>query len=129
MGLIGTVNLTLLRDLAKQYPADLSASRLSSPSMIVLESTSATSSQCPGGTCKRYEWFSKIILSSIIADLVYAKHGCTTCHRLNIVQPAYNYNIAFQQNFADGFHDDGSDWPGHFYPRGIISWAFLNAAY
>ena len=28
-----------------------------------------------------------------------------------------------------GVQDDGLPWNGYFYPRGMISWAFLNAGY
>jgi hypothetical protein len=70
IGLDNTMNQTLLQDMAKQYTADLSANIISSPDMISLESARATGSQCSGYICPRYEWFSKVMLSSIIADLV-----------------------------------------------------------
>lgn len=123
------INSTLLRDLAKQYPDDLNADTLTSPAMIVLTSTSASGPQCSTGHCRRYEWFSKVILSGIVADTVYARYGCTACTRVNVVEAAYFYNLNFKSNFGDGFHDDNSDWGGHNYPRGIISWAFLSMSY
>jgi hypothetical protein len=123
------MNQTLLHDLASQYPSDLSADTLSSPSMIAMTSTAASGPQCSTGHCHRYEWFSKVILSSVVADMVYTKYGCTGCARVDAVEAAYSYNFSFSSNFGDGFHDDGSDWGGHFYPRGIISWAFLSSAY
>ncbi len=124
-----SMNQTLLQDLAKQYPSDLSADTLASPAMIVLTSTAATGPQCSTGHCHRYEWFSKVMLSGIVADMVYTQYGCTSCGRVDVVEAPYNYNFGFGSNFGDGFHDDGTDWGGHFYPRGIISWAFLSSAY
>ena len=123
------MNQTSLQDLAKQYPSDLSADTLTLPAMIVLTSTAATGPQCSTGHCHRYEWFSKVMLSGIVADMVYTQYGCTSCMRVDVVEAAYSYNFDFGSNFGDGFHDDGSDWGGHFYPRGIISWAFLSSAY
>ena len=120
------MNQTLLYDLAQQYPADLQASMLTSPKMIVLTSTAATGEQCRTGHCHRYEWFSKVTLSNIVATLIYAKYGCSVCKHLDLVETAYTYNIDFADNFGDGFHDDTSDWGGHMYPRDIISWAYLS---
>jgi hypothetical protein len=97
--------------------------------MIVLTSSAATGPQCFANHCRRYSWFSKIILSGIVADIVYTKYGCTSCTRLDLVQTAYQYNVDFSANFGDGFHDDFSDWSGHVYPRGIISWALLDPRY
>jgi hypothetical protein len=128
-GLANTMNQALLQDLGGQYRNDLSADTLSTPSMVVLESIRATGSQCQNGSCPRYEWFSKVMLSSIIADIVYYHHGCSACRRIDVTQQVYNYNNDFSQNFGDGFRDDGSTWGGHFYPRGVISWAFLSASY
>lgn len=129
IGRDGTMNQTLLSDLATQYPSDLQADTLSNPAMVVMTSTAATGSQCGNGHCLRYEWFSKVMLSGLVADLVYTQHGCSTCMRVNVVQAAYLYNLNFGKSFGDGLHDDSSDWNGHFYPRGIISWAFLSIAY
>jgi hypothetical protein len=129
VGQDSTMNQTLLQDLATQYPTDLSANSISSPRMISLESTRATGSQCPGKVCLRYEWFSKVMLSGIIANLVYTMHGCSSCHRIDVTQTAYDYNVLLSQNFGDGLRDNASDWPGHYYPRGMISWAFLSAEY
>lgn len=129
IGQDSSMNQTLLHDLAQQYPADLDADTLPSPSMVVLTSTAASGGQCSTGHCQRYEWFSKVMLSGIVADLVYTKNGCTSCGRLNIVDAAYTYNVGFAKTFGDGFHDDNSDWGGHFYPRGIISWAYLSTVY
>jgi len=129
IGQDSTMNQILLQDLATQYPSDLSANSISSPHMISLESTRATGSQCPGNACLRYEWFSKVMLSSIIADLVYTMHGCSSCHSIDIAEAPYGYNVLLSQNFGDGLRDDGSNWPGYYYPRGIISWAFLSAQY
>ncbi|GAC1456550.1 MAG: hypothetical protein PVS3B3_26790 [Ktedonobacteraceae bacterium] len=124
-----TMSQILLHDLAQQYPSDLAADTLSSPRMIVLTSTAASGEQCSTGHCLRYEWFSKVMLSGIVADLVYTKNGCITCAQLNITEAAYTYNVSFAKTFSDGFHDDNSDWGGHFYPRGIISWAYLSTLY
>jgi Glycosyl hydrolase family 52 len=124
-----TMNQILLQDLATQYPTDLSANSISSPRIISLESTRATGSQCPGKVCVRYEWFSKVMLSGIIANLVYTMHGCSSCHSIDVAEAAYNYNVLLSQNFGDGLRDDASNWPGYYYPRGIISWAFLSAEY
>lgn len=130
IGLDTTVNPTLLQDLAQQYPADVVANTIASPQMISLASTSATGPQClHNKVCLRYEWFSKVMLSGIVADLVYTQHGCQQCRRLDVTSAAYNHNITLLQNFSDGIRADGSDWIGHFYPRGIISWAFLDANY
>ena len=130
IGQDGTMNQTLLHDLAQQYLSDLDADTLSSPKMVALTSTAASGEQCSTGHCLRYEWFSKVMLSGIVADLVYAKNGCPSCARLNsIAEAAYTYNVSFAKTFGDGFHDDNSDWGGHFYPRGIISWAYLSTLY
>jgi len=129
IGLDDSMNHTLLQDMAKQYPADLRTDVISSPGMISLESAHATGSQCTGNVCTRYEWFSKVMLSSIIADLVYTAHGCTTCSRMDVTEAVYSHNIELGQNFGDGVRDNGQDWAGHYYPRGIISWAFLDAGY
>jgi len=123
------MNPTLLHDLAMQYPADLSADTLSNPSMITLESTRATNPQCKNGICLRYEWFSKVMLSGIIADMVYTSHGCTACAHFDMTKTVYNFNLSVPRSFDDGVQDDGLAWNGFFYPRGIISWAFLNAGY
>lgn len=130
IGQDGAMNSTLLRDLARQYPEDLSADTLpSSPHMIAMTSTAANGAQCSTGHCLRYEWFSKVMLSGIVADLVYTKYGCTQCAQLNMVEAAYTYNISSARTFGDGFHEDNSDWGGHFYPRGIICWAYLSILY
>ena len=123
------MNPTLLQDLASQYPQDVSSDTLTSPAMVSLESSAATGSQCPGGTCQRYEWFSKVMLSSLVADLVYTAHGCSACSRVDITQTVYNYNVVLGQNYGDGVRSNGSIWPGTFYPRGLISWAFLDKGY
>jgi hypothetical protein len=123
------MNPTLLQDLAQQYPADLSADTLSSPSIIVLESTRAGSASCPGDSCPRYEWFSKVMFSGIVADLVYTQHGCAFCKRLDVTNAVFQLNADSPQNFADGLRDTGQLWPGNYYPRGLISWAFLDAKY
>jgi Glycosyl hydrolase family 52 len=119
----------LLHDLAKQYLADLQADTLNSSSIVTLQSSSASGPQCSSGHCLRYEWFSKVMLSGIIADLVYTRYGCSACTRLDLAQEAFKYNASFSEDFGDGLHDDGSDWSGHFYPRGIISWALLDEGY
>jgi hypothetical protein len=69
------------------------------------------------------------MVSGIIADLVYTQHGCEQCHHMDVTAAVYAHNIALPQNFGDGIRDNGSDWPGHYYPRGIISWAFLDGNY
>ena len=130
IGLDTTMNPNLLQDLAQQFPADLAANTIGSPQMISLESTAATGPQCPhNNVCFRYEWFSKVMLSGIIADLVYTQHGCVQCRRLDVTTAAYTHNITLLQNFGDGIRDNGSDWLGHYYPRGIVSWAFLDGNY
>ena len=129
IGQDSTMNQTLLHDLAMQYPADLSADTLTNPSMIALESTRATNPQCKNGICLRYEWFSKVMLSGIIADMVYSAHGCSACAHLDMTQTVYNFNLSLPRSFDDGVQDDGIAWNGFFYPRGMISWAFLNAGY
>lgn len=129
LGLDTSMNQTLLHDMATQFPTDLQADTLTSPSMIVMTSTRATGPQCGTGHCLRYEWFSKVILSSLVADTVYTQHGCASCAHLDMVEAAYLYNQGFINNYGDGFHDDRSDWGGHVYPRGIISWAYLGANY
>lgn len=138
IGQDGALNQTLLRDIAAQYPTDLRQSTLPLPitagtstptDMILMTTTRASGPQCDTGHCLRYEWFSKVMLSGIVADMVYSKYGCSSCQHLDLVQAAHIYNVEFNGNFGDGFHDDGSDWGGHSYPRGIISWAFLSSAY
>jgi len=130
IGLDTTMNATLLQDLARQYPADLAANSIASPQMISLESTRAIGSQCPhNNTCFRYEWFSKVMISGIIADMVYTQHGCASCHHMDVISAVFSHDVTLVQNFGDGLRDNGSDWPGHYYPRGMISWAFLNASY
>ncbi|HLX56583.1 MAG TPA: glycoside hydrolase family 52 protein [Ktedonobacteraceae bacterium] len=125
-----TMNQTLLRDLARQYPTDLAANTIASPQMISLESTPATGSQCPhNNACVRYEWFSKVMLSGIIADLVYAHNGCAECLHMDVTTAVFDHDMTLLQNYGDGLRSNGSDWPGHYYPRGMISWAFLNAEY
>lgn len=128
IGLDTTINPNLLQDLAHQFPSDLVANIIASSQMISLESTSATGSQC-SHACFRYEWFSKVMLSGIIADLIYTQHGCSQCRHMDVTTAVYNYNITLLQNFGDGIRDNGSDWLGHYYPRGMISWAFLDANY
>ncbi len=134
IGLDKLMSQQLLHDLARQYLADLQADTLSLPaapstSIVTLQSSRASGPQCSTGHCLRYEWFSKVMLSGIVADLVYTSYGCNGCARLNLAQEVYNYNQSFSSNFGDGLHDNGSDWGGHFYPRGIISWAFLDEGY
>ena len=125
-----TMDQALLQDLAHQYPADVSANTLTNPQMISLESTPATGPQCPhNNVCFRYEWFSKVMLSGLVADFIYTQHGCTACHHLDMTDAVFTHNLALPENFGDGLRDDGSDWPGHYYPRGMISWAFLDASY
>jgi hypothetical protein len=123
------MNQTLIHDLARQYMTDLNANIILSPDMISLQSTQTTGPQCIANRCPRYEWFSKVMLSGIIADLVYASHGCAICRRIDLTEAATIHNISLQQNFGDGLRENGQDWIGHYYPRGIISWAFLNAGY
>jgi hypothetical protein len=125
IGLDRSMNATLLSDLAQQYPADVQASKLSS-GMIAMTSTAATGTQCSTGHCQRYEWFSKVMLSGIVADIVYTRNGCTTCKQLNMVNTTVAYNLNLTRSFGDGIHEDGSGWSGYIYPRGIISWFYLN---
>jgi hypothetical protein len=130
IGLDTTMNPTLLQDMAHQYPSDVAANTIGSPQMISLESTPATGPQCPhNNVCFRYEWFSKVMLSAIIADLVYTQHGCDQCYHMDVTTAVFNHDITLLQNFGDGIRDNGSDWPGHYYPRGMVSWAFLDANY
>jgi hypothetical protein len=121
IGLDSTMNSTLLADLEQEYPADLAANTITSPLMISLESTGA------GGL--RYTWFSKIMLSSLVADMVYAHNGCSTCSHIDVSSPIFAHNVQLLQNYGDGLRSNGTDWPGHYYPRGIISWAYLSAEY
>ncbi|HEV2471570.1 MAG TPA: glycoside hydrolase family 52 protein, partial [Chthonomonadales bacterium] len=130
IGLDNTMNRTLLDDLAQEYPTDLKANILTSPLMISLESTNATGSQCYlGGVCLRYEWFSKIMLSSLVADMIYTQYGCSSCARTDTSSAIFVHDTQLLLNFGDGLRSNGSDWPGHYYPRGMISWAFLSAEY
>lgn len=130
IGLDSTVNPALLRDLAQEYPADLSANTIASPDMISLESSGATGSQCPhNNVCQRYEWFSKVMLSGLVADMVYSHNGCASCSRVNVVSAIFAHDATLLQNFGDGLRNNGTDWPGHYYPRGMISWAFLTLGY
>lgn len=130
IGLDSTMNQTLLQDLAREYPSDLAANTVASPEMISLESVNATGSQCYlKGVCLRYEWFSKVILSSLVADLVYTQYGCSQCSRPDVVQAVFDHDAQLLQNFGDGLRSNGTDWPGHYYPRGMISWAFLTLTY
>ena len=129
IGQDSTMNQVLLQDLAEQYPADLSANQIFSPDMISLVSARATGVQCISNICQRYEWFSKVMLSGIIADIVYTAHGCTACAHLDMTQTVYDFNLSLPRSFDDGLQDDGQAWNGFFYPRGMISWALLNAAY
>src|SRR5207253_1439181 len=99
IGQDSTMNQTLLHDLATQYPSDLRADTLTNPSMIALQSTRATNPQCKNGICLRYEWFSKVMLSGIIADMVYTAHGCTTCAHLDTTQTVYNFNLSLPRSF------------------------------
>jgi hypothetical protein len=123
------MNQALLHVLAAQYPVDVQATTLREPPMIAMISTQASGPPCGTGHCHRYTWFSKVMLSGLVADLVYTHYGCSSCARLNMVAAAYTYNINAPNGFSDGFHDDRRDWGGHFYPRGLISWAFLHPAY
>src|SRR6266566_3903469 len=129
IGHITDITSTLLQDLAKQYPADLAADTLTSPAMVATESQRNTGGQCPGGTCQRFEWFSKAMLSAMVADMVFVLYGCKICAHIDVATRAYQYNWNFGQNFGDGLHDNGVDWIGHFYPRGLISWAYLDVNY
>ncbi|HCI81258.1 MAG TPA: hypothetical protein DHW02_16390 [Ktedonobacter sp.] len=131
-GLDQTMNQTLLSDLSSQYLTDLSQSTLASstiPGIVTMTSTVATGSQCKTGHCRRYEWFSKAVLSSLVADIVYTQHGCMNCARLDLSQAAYAHNLDLKSNFSDGIRSDTSDWDGHLYPRGIICWAYLSSLY
>ena len=134
-GLDRTMNQTLLSDLSSQYLTDLAQSTIASstlPGVVTMTSTEATGSQCKTGHCRRYEWFSKTVLSSLVADIVYTKYGCMNCARLDLSQAAYAHNINLKSNFSDGVRTgiaDISDWDGHLYPRGIICWAYLSSQY
>jgi len=129
IGQDGSMNQQLLADLAQQYPADLAASTLAQPPMIAMTSLPATGSQCAGGNCRQYSWFSKVMLSALVADFIYTARGCASCARLDVARTAYDRNIDSPGNFVDGIRDDGSDWNGYNYPRGIISWAWLSPEY
>jgi hypothetical protein len=129
IGHITDITPTLLQDLAKQYPADLAADTLTSPAMVATESQRYTGGKCPGGTCPRYEWFSKAMLSAMVADMVFVLYGCHVCAHIDVATRAFQYNWNFGPNFGDGIHDNGTDWIGHFYPRGLISWAYLDVNY
>jgi hypothetical protein len=129
IGHITDINSRLLQDLARQYPTDLAADTLTTPAMVVMESQRNTGGRCPGGTCQRYEWFSKAILSVLVAGMVFVLYGCHDCFHLDVATRAYQYNWNFGPNFGDGLHDNGIDWIGHYYPRGVISWAYLDVNY
>jgi hypothetical protein len=129
IGHIGDVNSTLLKDLAKQFPADISANSISQYNMVTTESARSTNSRCPSGGCPRSEWFSKEILMSIIADTVYAANGCTSCIHIDLTTKAYTFNVNSSSNYQDGQHDNGTAWTGRFYPRALISWMFLDNTY
>ncbi|QBD80494.1 hypothetical protein EPA93_32780 [Ktedonosporobacter rubrisoli] len=119
----------LLNALARQYPEDLQDSRLDKDAMIALASKAATGPDCRYGYCTPYTWFSKVMLSGFVADFIYTRYGCTACKHPEVVKAAYDRNINNPGNFADGMREDGKDWDGHVYPRGIISWAFLDRRY
>ncbi len=129
IGHITDINLTLLHDLAQQYPTDLAADTLTSPAMVATESLRNTGGKCPYGSCQRYEWFSKAMLSAIVAGMVFVLYGCHDCFHLDVATRAYQYNWNFGPNFGDGLHDNGIDWIGHSYPRGLIAWAYLDDNY
>jgi len=131
-GLDKTMNQTLLSDLANQYLTDVSQSTIPSSTistMVTMTSTVATGPQCKSGHCRRYEWFSKAMLSGIVADLVYTQHGCVACARIDLSQAAYLHNLDLSSNFSDGIRSDNSNWDGHLYPRGIICWVYLSSQY
>ena len=131
-GLDQTMNQTLLSDLSSQYLTDLSSSTVNSSTLsgiVTMTSAAAKGPQCNTGHCRPYEWFSKTILSSLVADMVYTKHGCTACARLDLSQAAYMHNLDLKSNYSDGVRADTSDWDGHLYPRGIISWVYLSSQY
>jgi hypothetical protein len=129
IGHITDISPALLQDLAKQYPADLAADTLTTPAMVATESQRNTGRGCPGGTCLRYEWFSKAMLSAMVAQIVFVLYGCKMCAHIDMATRAYHYNWNFSQNFGDGLHDNGVDWIGHVYPRGLIAWAYLDVTY
>jgi Glycosyl hydrolase family 52 len=140
-GLDQQMNPQLLRDLAQQYPDDVEASIfqgpkapanvVENPPLYLLASKRAEGSmeQCADSHCLRYTWFSKVMLSSIVADLVYSKYGCSSCKRLNMDEAAYAYNSNLQNTFSDGAREYVGYWDGYFYPRGLISWFYLNKGY
>ncbi len=129
IGHIADVNATLLQDLTQQYPADLAADTLTSPALVATESQRNTGGKCPYGTCPRYEWFSKVMLSAMVADMVFVLYGCHVCFHIDVATRAYQYNWNYGPNFGDGLHDNGTDWIGHYYPRGLIVWAYLDTNY
>ncbi|HTK05688.1 MAG TPA: glycoside hydrolase family 52 protein [Ktedonobacteraceae bacterium] len=140
-GLDQQMNPQLLRDLAQQYPDDVQASTFqgpkapenvaSNPPLYLLTSKRVEGSdeQCADSHCLRYTWFSKVMLSSIVADLVYSKYGCSTCKRMDMDEAAYAYNINLRQTFSDGAREYIGYWDGYLYPRGLISWFYLDGRY
>jgi hypothetical protein len=129
IGHISDINSTLLKDIAIQYPEDVSANTISQYNLVTTESARSNNSRCPSGGCPRSEWFSKEMLSSIIADTVYTANGCKSCTRIDLTTKAYMFNVNSSSNYQDGQHDNGSAWKGGFYPRALISWMFLSNTY
>jgi Glycosyl hydrolase family 52 len=140
-GLEQLMNPTILRELALQYPADVKAATFQGPTaptyvvgnppLYLLESKRAvgTQQQCANYHCLRYTWFSKVMLSSIVADIVYSQYGCNSCVRMDLDQAAYAYNIDFPRSFGDGAREYVGYWEGFIYPRGVISWFYLDRRY
>jgi hypothetical protein len=136
-GLENKLEPELLNDLAQQYPGDVAASVfkgpkapanvIGNPPLYLLSSKRAegTQDQCANDHCLRYTWFSKVMLSGIVAELVYSKHGCSSCAHIDMDQAAYDYNNNFAKTFSDGAREYIGYWEGYIYPRGLISWYYL----
>ncbi len=141
MGLDKQMDGTLLNDLAQEYPNDIKSATfqgpkapdnvLSNPPLYLLSATrvQGTTAQCANWHCLRYTWFSKVMLSSIVADLVYSEHGCSTCKRMDLDAAAYAYNTNFTRTYSDGAREYVGYWEGYIYPRGLISWFYLDGRY
>ena len=141
IGLEQKLDPELLNDLALQYPEDLKSSMFQGPKaptnvagnpplyLLASKRVEGTQQQCADSHCLRYTWFSKVMLSGIVANLVYTTHGCITCKRLNLDAAAYAYNTNFTRTFADGAREYVGYWEGYLYPRGLISWFYLDARY
>ena len=139
-GLDQMMKRELLTALAQQYPEDVRRStsfvqplqhdRYQVPATwLTSQPEKGSAEQCAHMRCRRYSWYSKVMLSGFVADMLYSQYGCKTCQRLNLVQAAYAYNMDLSKGYSDGIREGAGYWAGFFYPRGIISWAYLDPRY